>query len=55
MRLLTSCDGMIDEGEASEQDAQRARFVAGLHAEARTHGLRAGLRAAEVFARIDEL
>jgi LmbE family N-acetylglucosaminyl deacetylase len=36
-------------------DEQRAAFAAGLHAEARTHGLRAGLRAAEAFARIDDL
>ena len=49
----------LDDGhrraDPGQRDAQRARFVAGLHDEARTHGLRAGLRAAEVFARIDEL
>jgi LmbE family N-acetylglucosaminyl deacetylase len=36
-------------------DDQRVRFAAKLRAEARTAGLRAGLRAAELFARIDDL
>jgi LmbE family N-acetylglucosaminyl deacetylase len=41
----------IDERPRDQRDA----FVAKLHAEARTEGLRAGLRAAESFARIDDL
>jgi LmbE family N-acetylglucosaminyl deacetylase len=45
----------IDATDADGRDAQRAAFVAGLHDEARIHGLRAGVRAAEVFSRIDEL
>jgi LmbE family N-acetylglucosaminyl deacetylase len=45
----------IDEADASRRDHQRAEFVAGLHDEARVHGLRAGVRAAEAFARIDDL
>ncbi len=36
-------------------DAERAAFAAKLHAEARAEGLRAGLRAAESFARIDDI
>ncbi|HYL52549.1 MAG TPA: PIG-L deacetylase family protein [Acidimicrobiia bacterium] len=36
-------------------DEQRAVFAARLHSEARVHGLRAGCRGAEVFARIDDL
>jgi LmbE family N-acetylglucosaminyl deacetylase len=36
-------------------DEQRAAFAARLHTEARVDGLRAGCRAAEAFARIDEL
>jgi LmbE family N-acetylglucosaminyl deacetylase len=36
-------------------DEQRRAFAAGLQAEARAQGLRAGLRAAEAFARIDDL
>jgi len=36
-------------------DEQRAVFAARLHSEARVHGLRAGCRSAEVFARIDDL
>jgi len=36
-------------------DEQRAVFAARLHSEARVHGLRAGCRRAEVFARIDDL
>jgi hypothetical protein len=36
-------------------ETQRAAFAAKLHAEARAEGLRAGLRAAESFARIDDL
>jgi LmbE family N-acetylglucosaminyl deacetylase len=36
-------------------DEQRRTFAAKLHAEARANGLRAGLRAAEAFARIDDL
>jgi LmbE family N-acetylglucosaminyl deacetylase len=45
----------IDEGDPEHRDEQRAAFVAELCDEARTHGLRVGVRAAEVFARIDEL
>ena len=45
----------IDEGDAGVRDDQRAAFVEGLHTEARTNGLRAGLRGAEAFARIDDL
>jgi LmbE family N-acetylglucosaminyl deacetylase len=41
----------IDERPADEQNA----FAAKLHAEARAEGLRAGLRAAESFACIDDL
>jgi hypothetical protein len=36
-------------------DVQRATFAAKLQAEARAVALRAGLRAAEAFARIDDL
>jgi hypothetical protein len=36
-------------------DEQRAAFEARLHTEARVHGLRGGCRAAEAFARIDNL
>jgi LmbE family N-acetylglucosaminyl deacetylase len=36
-------------------DDQRRAFAAKLHAEARAAGLRAGVRAAEAFARIDDL
>jgi LmbE family N-acetylglucosaminyl deacetylase len=45
----------IDDTDEHRAPDQRAAFVAGLHDEARTTGLRAGLRAAEPFARIDEL
>jgi LmbE family N-acetylglucosaminyl deacetylase len=45
----------IDDDDAGQREEQRARFVRGLHDEARTTGLRAGLRAAEAFARIDDL
>jgi LmbE family N-acetylglucosaminyl deacetylase len=45
----------IDEGDPTSRDAQRARFVEQLHDQARIHGLRAGVRAAEVFSRIDDL
>ena len=45
----------IDGSDAGGRDRQHARFVTGLHDEARTTGLRAGLRAAEAFARINEL
>ena len=45
----------IDDSDAGGRDQQRARFVSGLHDEARTTGLRAGLRAAEAFARINDL
>lgn len=45
----------IDESDTGRREAQRATFVASLHDEARTNGLRAGLRAAEAFARIDDL
>jgi LmbE family N-acetylglucosaminyl deacetylase len=44
----------IDDDERRGAD-QRASFIAGLHDEARVTGLRAGVRAAEAFARIDEL
>ena len=36
-------------------DAERPAFAEQLHAEARAAGLHAGLRAAEAFARLDEL
>jgi LmbE family N-acetylglucosaminyl deacetylase len=36
-------------------DEQRSTFARGLHDEARAHGIRVGRRAAEAFARIDEL
>jgi LmbE family N-acetylglucosaminyl deacetylase len=42
-------------GIAAHPDAQRAAFIARIHAEARAHGLRAGARAGEAFARIDDL
>jgi LmbE family N-acetylglucosaminyl deacetylase len=45
----------IDEGDAAQAESQRSAFVDGLHIEARTSGLRAGLRAAEAFARMDHL
>jgi LmbE family N-acetylglucosaminyl deacetylase len=45
----------IDEADPSHRDDQRRAFVESLHTEARTNGLRAGVRAAEAFARIDEL
>jgi len=45
----------IDETDAEQRDGQRAAFVTGIHDEARTAGLRGGLRAAEAFARIDAL
>jgi LmbE family N-acetylglucosaminyl deacetylase len=45
----------IDEADPGHRDDQRGAFVESLHTEARTTGLRAGLRAAEAFARIDEL
>jgi LmbE family N-acetylglucosaminyl deacetylase len=45
----------IDEGDAERRDGQRAAFVGRVHDEARTAGLRGGLRAAEPFARIDTL
>jgi LmbE family N-acetylglucosaminyl deacetylase len=45
----------IDEHDGDRGDAQRAAFAAALHDEARAAGLRAGLRAAEAFARLDEL
>jgi hypothetical protein len=35
--------------------AEQGRFEEKLHAEARAHGLRAGIREAEAFARIDDL
>jgi len=38
-----------------DPDRQRAVFAAKLHAQARAEGLRAGLRAGESFARIDDL
>jgi LmbE family N-acetylglucosaminyl deacetylase len=45
----------IDETDIDRRDDQRAAFVAGVHDEARTAGLRGGVRAAEAFARIDAL
>jgi len=45
----------IDDADERRASGQRAAFVGGLHEKARTHGLRAGLRAAEPFARIDDL
>ena len=42
-------------GIHDDPDAQCAAFARELHDEARSHGLRAGLRAAEAFARIDDL
>jgi len=36
-------------------DAERPAFAEQLHAEARAAGLHAGLRAAEAFARLDDL
>jgi LmbE family N-acetylglucosaminyl deacetylase len=42
-------------GIAAQPDIERATFAAKLRTEARTEGLRAGLRAAESFARIDDL
>ena len=39
----------------TDDGRQRAAFVDRIHDDARTKGLRAGLRAAEVFARIDKL
>jgi LmbE family N-acetylglucosaminyl deacetylase len=42
-------------GIHDEADRQREAFAASLHDEARAEGLRAGLRAAEAFARIDNL
>jgi hypothetical protein len=38
-----------------DPDRQRAEFAAKLHASARAEGLRAGLRAGESFARLDDL
>ena len=45
----------IDDTDQHRSPDQRVAFVAGLHEEAQTNGLRAGLRAAEPFARIDDL
>jgi LmbE family N-acetylglucosaminyl deacetylase len=45
----------IDEADPGHRDDQRTAFVERLHTGARTTGLRAGVRAAEAFARIDEL
>jgi len=42
-------------GIHGEPERERERFARGLHDEARADGLRAGLRAAEPFARIDDL
>jgi LmbE family N-acetylglucosaminyl deacetylase len=42
-------------GIHEDPDAQCAAFARELHDEARAHGLRAGLRAAEAFSRIDDL
>jgi LmbE family N-acetylglucosaminyl deacetylase len=43
----------IDETDDEHCDDQRAAFVSGVHDEARTAGLRGGVRVAEAFARID--
>jgi LmbE family N-acetylglucosaminyl deacetylase len=45
----------IDDTDVEQRDAQRATFVARVHEEARTAGLRGGVRAAEAFARLDAL
>ncbi len=45
----------IDDGDEQQSADQRAAFVARLHDNARIHGLRAGVRAAEAFARMDNL
>ena len=45
----------IDDTDHQHAAGQRSEFVAGLHEEACTAGLRAGVRAAETFARIDDL
>jgi LmbE family N-acetylglucosaminyl deacetylase len=45
----------IDESDPARREQQRAAFVAHMHDEARINGLRAGLRAAEAFARVDDL
>jgi LmbE family N-acetylglucosaminyl deacetylase len=45
----------IDDADSNRSADQRAAFVSRLHDEARTTGLRAGVRAAEAFARIDSL
>jgi len=45
----------IDDTDQHRAPDQRAIFVARLHDQARTTGLRAGVRAAEAFARIDRL
>ncbi len=45
----------IDEADPSTATSSGPRSSTGVHDEARTAGLRAGLRAAEAFARIDEL
>ncbi|HMF27906.1 MAG TPA: PIG-L family deacetylase, partial [Candidatus Cybelea sp.] len=42
-------------GIHDDPGAQRAAFAREVHDEARTHGLRAGLRAAEAFSRIADL
>src|SRR5262249_27292540 len=45
----------IDEADAARADEQQSAFVLGLHTQARTTALRAGLRAAGPFPRIDDL
>ena len=45
----------IDEADAHRRDQQQDAFAMRLRDEARDNGLRAGLRAAEAFARIDDL
>jgi LmbE family N-acetylglucosaminyl deacetylase len=45
----------IDETDVDRRDDERAAFVVRVHDEARTAGLRGGVRAAEAFARIDAL
>jgi LmbE family N-acetylglucosaminyl deacetylase len=42
-------------GIHADPDAERAQFVGRLHDEARAAGLRAGVREAEAFARLDDL
>jgi len=45
----------IDDTDEDAAAGQRAAFVGGLHDDARIAGLRAGVRAGEAFARLDDL